>query len=51
MIAALADAVIYPAAAIMAPCALGILWHEWRRAVPRYRALCAWLAVINAIEL
>ena len=30
-----------PAAAIMAPFALGVLAHEWRRAAGRYRALSA----------
>lgn len=43
---ALLSAMIHPAAAIMAPFALGVLAHEWRRAAGRYRALSAQLATL-----
>lgn len=41
--AALASAAIYPAAAIMGPCALAVIVSEWRRAAPRFRAIRAQL--------
>lgn len=43
------SAAIYPAAAIMGPCALAVIVSEWRRAAPRYAALRAQLAIIERL--